>query len=87
MQAAAEQAASIPVQDLPVPSTATQAEHPEQGASMDVDAAAPQAGEHSPVGKRKAEDEGHAEGSKKARVGMSFTYVLPSALEMTFLHR
>ncbi len=85
MQAAAEQAANGPVEDLPVPGTATQAEH--QGPSMDVETAVPQAEAHPSVGKRKAEDEGHAEGSKKARVGMCLIYVLPSALEVTTFYR
>ncbi|KAJ3554397.1 hypothetical protein NM688_g3135 [Phlebia brevispora] len=69
MQVAAEQqAATIPVQDV-VQRNGTA--HPEtyEETTMEVDAEATHTGEEHASGKRKAEDEGHAEGSKKARVG------------------
>lgn len=77
MQVVAEQqAANIPVNDVPVPSTAASTET-HKDTAMDVDAAIPSTGEEHFTGKRKAEDEGQAEGSKKARVGTSFHKAYP----------
>ena len=71
MQVAAEQqAANVPVHDVPVPSTATYTDAQKE-AAMDVDTANHPIGEAHSAGKRKAEDEGQAEGPKKARVGTS----------------
>ena len=77
MQAVAEQqAANIPVNDVPVSSTAASTET-HKDTAMDVDIAVLSTGEEHPTGKRKAEDEGQAEGSKKARVGTSFHIAYP----------
>ncbi len=73
--AAEQQATNVPVTDLPVPGSRTTGQ---AGSTMDIDMVdADTAGVRDGDGKtkRKADDEAHADGNKRARVGQSFAVV------------